>query len=150
MFEKIIEFLSPTSTGDRARALSEQELRLAAAALLVHVSMVDGEYSEEEQDKLKTILKDRFSLSAHEVSTLLAKAEREERDAVDIYGFTSILARELDQEGRQKIVEMLWQVTYADGIVHEFENNLVWRSAELLGVSTRDRIRLKKKVEAGL
>ena len=67
--------------------------------------------------------------------------KEEEQDAVDIYGFTSILTRHLDQDGRQKIVEMLWQVTFADGIVHEFENNLVWRSAELLGVSTRDRIR---------
>ena len=150
MFEKIIEFLSPKTVTDRAKALSDQELHLAAAALLVHVSVVDGEYTEEEQDKLKTILKDRFSLSASELSTLLANAENEERDAVDIYGFTSILARELDQDGRQKIVEMLWQVTFADGIVHEFENNLVWRSAELLGVSTRDRIRIKKQVEAGL
>ena len=99
---------------------------------------------------MKTILKDRFELSNGEVSSLLIDAEQKERDAVDIYGFTSVLARELDQPGRQKIVEMLWQVTFADGIVHEFENNLVWRSAELLGVSTRDRINLKKKVEGEL
>ncbi len=150
MFEKILEYLSPKSVTQQVRALSEQEVQLAAAALLVHVSVVDGDYSEEEQDKLKKILKDRFSLSAKDLSALLASAEKEERDAVDIYGFTSVLARELDQEGRQKIVEMLWQVTFADGIVHEFESNLVWRSAELLGVSTRDRIRIKKKVQAGL
>ena len=150
MFKKIINFLTPQDGADKAIALSDEEFRLAAAALLVHVSMVDGDYSRDEQDKVKTILKDRFELSNGEVSSLLIDAEQKEREAVDIYGFTRVLARELDQDGRQKIVEMLWQVTFADGIVHEFENNLVWRSAELLGVSTRDRINLKKKVEGEL
>ena len=150
MFKKIIDYLTPKDGAAEAKELTEGELRLAAAALLVHVSTVDGDYAEEEQAKLKGLLKDRFELSNGEVSTLLAEAENEDRDAVDIYGFTSVLARNLDQDGRKKIVEMLWHVTFADGIVHEFENNLVWRSAELLGVSTRDRIIIKKKVEAGL
>ena len=150
MLKKLLDFLNPKDGSEQARELSEEELRLSAAALLVHVSTVDGDYAEEEQAKLKTLLKDRFKLSNNEVQTLLTEAESEERDAVDIYGFTSVLARQLDQDGRKKIVEMLWQVTFADGIVHEFENNLVWRSAELLGVSTRDRITIKKKVESQL
>jgi uncharacterized tellurite resistance protein B-like protein len=41
---------------------------------------------------------------------------------------------------------MLWEVAMADGVVHEFESNLVWRSAELLGVSTRDRVTLRQQV----
>ena len=53
-----------------------------------------------------------------------------------------MLCRELDQDGRKRIVEMLWEVVMADGVIHEFEANLVWRAAELLGVSTRDRITL--------
>jgi uncharacterized tellurite resistance protein B-like protein len=53
---------------------------------------------------------------------------------------------ELDQNGRKRIVEMLWEVVMADGIVHPFESNLVWRAAELLGVSTRDRVILKQEV----
>ena len=150
MLKKLLDFLNPKDGAEQARELNEEELRLSAAALLVHVSTVDGDYAEEEQTKLKTLLKDRFKLSNNEVSTLLTKAENEERDAVDIYSFTSVLAQQLDQDGRKKIVEMLWQVTFADGIVHEFENNLVWRSAELLGVSTRDRITIKKKVESQL
>ena len=95
MLQKIYDFLKPKDGADKARALSEEEFRLAAAALLVHVSTVDGDYSEEEQDKLKSILKDRFKLSNGEVSSLLEKAETEERDAVDIYGFTSVLAGEI-------------------------------------------------------
>ena len=57
-----------------------------------------------------------------------------------------MLCAGLDQEGRQRIIEMLWEMAMADGVVHEFEANLVWRAAELLGVSTRDRVRLRKMV----
>src|SRR6478672_11729098 len=52
----------------------------------------------------------------------------------------------LDQDGRKRIIEMLWEMAMADGVVHEFESNLVWRVSELLGVSARDRVTLKKLV----
>ena len=73
---------------------------------------------------------------------------RAKSESVDLYQFTSVLCRALDQEGRKRIVEMLWEVVLADGVVHEFEANLVWRAAELLGVSTRDRVSLRKAVES--
>ena len=38
----------------------------------------------------------------------------------------------------------MWELVYADGKVHEFEDNLIWRAAELLGVSSEVRIRLKQ------
>jgi uncharacterized tellurite resistance protein B-like protein len=81
---------------------------------------------------------------------LFQEATAEERNAVDLYRFTKVLTRELDQDGRKRIVEMLWEVVMADGVVDEFESNLVWRVAELIGVSTRDRVVLRKMVEARL
>ena len=56
--------------------------------------------------------------------------------------------RELNQEGRQRVVEMLWEIVLADGVLHEYEADLVSRGRELLGVSTRDRVRLRKIVES--
>jgi uncharacterized tellurite resistance protein B-like protein len=135
--------------GDDQRALNlrEEELRLAAAALLVHASVVDGNVDPEERQKLKALLKSRFGIEGDELRRLLGEAEAWEQESVDLYSFTSVLCRELDQGGRKRIVEMLWEMAMADGVVHEFENNLVWRSAELLGVSTRDRVTLRKAVE---
>jgi uncharacterized tellurite resistance protein B-like protein len=78
----------------------------------------------------------------------MREAEVREQEAVDLYRFTSVLCAGLDQDGRQRIIEMLWEVAMADGVLHEFESNLVWRAAELLGVSTRDRVRLRKLVES--
>ena len=54
--------------------------------------------------------------------------------------------RSVNEEGRLRIVEMMWELVYADGQVSEFEDNVVWRAADLLGVSSRDRIDLKHRV----
>ena len=72
-----------------------------------------------------------------------------EGEAVDLYHFTSVIMRSLNEEGRLRIVEMMWELVYADGQVSEFEDNVVWRAADLLGVSSRDRIDLKHRVAAG-
>jgi uncharacterized tellurite resistance protein B-like protein len=132
----------------RAGNLREEELRLSAGALLVTAGAVDGTFDAEERRRVKALLQKRFDLDAQEVRRLFEGAEARERDAVDLYRFTSVLCRELDQDGRKRIVEMLWEVVMADGVVDEFESNLVWRVAELIGVSTRDRVTLRKMVEA--
>ena len=132
----------------RAKHLREEELQLAAAALLVHASLIDGRADPEERRKLKSLLQVRFNLADDEFDRILGEAEAWEQDSVDLYSFTSVLCRELDQEGRQRIVEMLWEIVLADGVLHEYEADLVSRGAgELLGVSTRDRVRLRKIVE---
>jgi uncharacterized tellurite resistance protein B-like protein len=138
------------SDQQRKLDLREEQLRLAAAALLVHAASIDGKRSPEETLKLKTLLQQRFDLDADALRKLVGEAEVRERESVDLFSFTSVLARQLDQDGRKRIVEMLWEVVLADGVVHEFESNLVWRAAELLGVSTRDRIALRKDVESRL
>jgi uncharacterized tellurite resistance protein B-like protein len=136
----------------RGTTLREEELRLAAAALLVHASVIDGEVAPEERRKLKALLQERFALGQDETRRLMREAEAREQEAVDLYRFTSVLCAGLDQEGRQRIIEMMWEMALADGVLHEFESNLVWRASELLGVSTRDRVRLRKLVasRAGL
>jgi uncharacterized tellurite resistance protein B-like protein len=134
--------------GEHAKRLRDEELQLAAAALLVHASVVDGHADPEEQRKIKSLLQTRFNLDDDEFNRILQEAEAWERDSVDLYSFTSVISRELDQEGRQRIVEMLWEIVLADGVVHEYEADLVSRGADLLGVSPRDRVRLRKLVEA--
>lgn len=145
------ELLEQVSGGQAdAKDLREEELRLASAALLVHAASIDGNFDNDERRTLKTLLQTRYALSDAEVRKLLSAAQAQEQEAVDLYRFTSVLCRELDQDGRKRIVEMLWEVAFADGVVHEFESNLVWRAAELLGVSTRERVELRKAVESRL
>jgi len=133
---------------ERAANLREEELRLAAAALLVHASLIDGHVDPGETKKLKAMLQSRFAIDDEELRKTLKEATAWEQDSVDLYSFTSIMCRELDQDGRQRMVEMLWEIVLADGVLHEFESNLVWRASELLGVSTQARVRLRKLVES--
>lgn len=151
LWAKLKEFVEGVA-GDESRAhtLREEEFRLAAGALLITAGTIDGTFDKEEQGKVKALLERRFDLDPAEARALFEDAAARERDSVDLYRFTSVLCRELDQDGRKRIVEMLWEVVMADGVVDEFESNLVWRVAELIGVSTRDRVTLRKMVEARL
>jgi uncharacterized tellurite resistance protein B-like protein len=152
MLKAVRKFLSDiTSPGDEDRDPAADE-RLAATALLIHMSGIDGEFAPEESEKLRELLKSRFSLDATAAEKLIAEAREADLEAVDLYAFTSVLKDQLDAAGRARIVEMMWEMVFADGQVHEFEDNLVWRVAELLGVSSRERVRLKQKVRhaAGL
>mgnify|MGYP001042636153 FL=1 len=139
-----------THPGAHAWNLREEELRLAAAALLVHATAIDGEIATEERRKLNAVLQTHFGLGDDETRRLIREAEVRERHAVDLYRFTSVLCAQLDQEGRKQIIEMLWEIAMADRVVHEFESNLVWRVAELLGVSARDRVLMRKTVASRL
>ena len=90
----------------------------------------------------------RFGLDEAAAQELVTEATKAEQQAVDLYRFTSLLNRSLDDAGRQQIVEMLWQVAYADGRVTEFEDNLIWRAADLLHVPSQARIALRQRVAA--
>jgi len=136
-------FANVNEAGDRL-SVGEDELRLAAAALLFHVVAIDGVVAEEERAMLSDLLKRRFDLDPAETRSLVDAAENAEAEAVDLYGFTSVLKQRLDAADRERIIEMMWKLVFADGTVHEFEDNVVWRVAELLGVSTQSRIRLKQ------
>ena len=150
LWTKLVNFVEGVDDETDLKDLHEEELRIASAALLINAGSIDGNFDSNERQKVKALLQRRFDLSADELKRLFQEATAEERNAVDLYRFTKVLTRELDQDGRKRIVEMLWEVVMADGVVDEFESNLVWRVAELIGVSTRDRLVLRKMVEARL
>lgn len=128
----------------------ERDYRLAAAALLVHTAAIDGSISDVERERLHGVIKQRFQLDDAQADELIAKATVADENAVDLFRFTAKLNRALDEKARARMVEMMWQVAYADGVVTEFEDNLVWRAADLLSVSREERIALRNRVAASL
>jgi uncharacterized tellurite resistance protein B-like protein len=144
----IAEVVSPTSQHDRA--FDDTGYRLAATALLIHVISLDGEPSDVEKRKLHSLLESSFRLDPGTADQLIASATLVEGEAVDLFHFTSVIMRSVNEEGRLRIIEMMWELVYADGEVSEFEDNVVWRAADLLGVSSRDRSELKHRVASAL
>jgi uncharacterized tellurite resistance protein B-like protein len=147
MFESFRKFLADVSQGGKHPAQFEaNDYRLAAAALLVHAAEIDGNISDVERTTLHQVIKRHFDLDETQTNTLLAEATQAEHEAVDLYHFTRLLNRALDEDGRRRMVEMMWEIVYADGRVTEFESNLIWRAADLLGISSRERIELGRRV----
>src|SRR5215471_11811623 len=141
----IADVVSPSPQD--GRRFDDTGYRLAATALLVHVISLDGEPSEVETRKLHSLIEASFGLDRGSADRLIAQAMLVEGEAVDLYHFTSVIMREVDEAGRLRIIEMMWELVYADGQVSEFEDNVVWRAADLLGISARDRIDLKHQVQ---
>jgi len=147
MFESFKSFITEfVDGGKHPSQFAEDDYRLAAAALLVHAAAIDGEMSQSERDKLHAVIKLRFDLDDAATAELISKATAAEHEAVDLYHFTHQLNRALDESARAKIVEMMWEIVYADGQRDELEDNLIWRAADLLGVSARERIELRRRV----
>ena len=150
MLERLREFIADVvSPTGRQQSFDDTGYRLAATALLVHVISLDGEPSSVEKRKLHVLLESRFGLDPGTTDKLIAAATLVEGEAVDLYHFTSVIMRSVNEQGRLRIIEMMWELVYADGKVSEFEENVVWRAADLLGVSSRDRIELRHRVAGG-
>ena len=147
MFESFKSFIAEFVSGEKhPDQFAEDDYRLAAAAMLVHAAAIDGEMSQSERDKLHAVIKQRFALDDATTDELITKATAAEHEAVDLYHFTHLLNRALNEDGRAKIVEMMWEIVYADGQRDELEDNLIWRAADLLGVSANERIALRRRV----
>ncbi len=144
MISALKRFLTDLTGKPEPKPIGADESRLAAAALLYHVTAIDGTIGDEERARLRALLKERFNLADDDLDDLMTAAEAADKEAVDLYGFTSVLKQRLDIAERERLVGMMWELVYADGRVHEFEDNLIWRAAELLGVSSDVRIRLKQ------
>ena len=146
MLDGLRQFIADVVSPHGDRAFDDNGYQLAATALLIHVISLDGEPAEAERRKLHSLIESHFSLDRGTADRLIASATHVEGEAVDLYHFTSVIMRSLNEDGRKRIVEMMWELVFADGQVTEFEDNVVWRASDLLGVSQRDRIDLKRLI----
>jgi len=150
MFDRIITFLKelPSAEATRPGTPGADDPRVAAAALLYHVMDADGVRQDAEWERMKQILAEAYGLSGDALDKLVAAGEEADDAAVDLYAFTSVLKRHLDEQARIDFVGLMWEVVFADGELHELEDHTVWRIAELIGVDRRDRILERQKVQA--
>lgn len=146
MLDRLKSLFSVDDAGVGAGRRSVDQLQLAAACLLVEAAYQDAEFDAAERETVARLVRERFGLDAEEAEALLAAAADAVEDAVDFYGFTRRLKDAFDHDERIGMVEMLWQVVYADGTLHDHEANLLRRVAALLYVSDRESGEARKRV----
>ncbi len=128
----------------------KDELQAAAAALLVEAASMDGHFDEDERASITSLMKSHFDLNDEETETLIAEAEIVIQESGELYAFTRVIKDRYEAEQRIEMIEMLWEVAYADGNVDHFEANLISRVAGLIYVNDRDRGDARKRVVARL
>jgi uncharacterized tellurite resistance protein B-like protein len=126
------------------------EFHLAAAALLVHAASIDADFDDAERGKILEYARERLELTAEEAETLLEAAEQAVDESVQLLGFTRAIKDNFSYEERVELIEMLWEVVYADGKVDEFESQIMRRIGGLIYVTDRDSGIARKRVLQGL
>lgn len=135
---------------DPAPALDRREFdrNLAAAALLVEAALLDGHFAEKERAAICAILQRNFTLTAADAEELVVEAEKAQAEANHLVRFTRAIKDAYGPDERAAMLEMLWEVAYADGVLHHYEANLLRRISGLLYVSDREAGAARKRVLA--
>jgi uncharacterized tellurite resistance protein B-like protein len=126
---------------------SEHALRISTAALLVEVSRADFEQDASELAHMRQLLAQQFSLDDSALDELMDQAHQEADDLVSLQHITRLLNEQFDQAMKKRVVEMMWQVVFADGVKDHYEEHLIRQVADLLYVPHSDFIRARHKAE---
>ncbi len=143
MINRIKELLKGSAAAEAP--MERDALQVAAAALLVEAARLDDDFDEAEWTTVRRLVRDRFELSEEEADALVEEAEREVAESVEIYRFARIVKDRFDQAQRVQLIEMLWEVVYADGTLHHYEANLLRRIAGLIYVSDQESGSARKR-----
>jgi uncharacterized tellurite resistance protein B-like protein len=124
----------------------QDELKLALTALLVEAAHAHDHFDETERNVVARLLEEHFKLSPGDARALLAAGEREADQSAELFHFTRIINERLALEQRIELVEMLWEVAYADGVLDQYEDSLLRRVGGLIYVPDRERGMARQRV----
>ena len=142
MFKPLLRLLST------AEPEEVPDLRLSVAVLLLEAARQDDTFDEKERAAIRHLLTGRFQLSHEECSALIAAAEARSAELVQLHGHTSHIVDQMTPAERIHLIEMLWEVAYADGVLDPEEDLLIRRIAGLTYVEDRERIHARQRVLA--
>lgn len=149
MFDKIKKFL----TDDTAPAQSGRidELQVAVVALLVRAaSTSDSTFDDNERATIASIAAANFDLKADEVAALMTAATTDEAGTLDLHRWVQAIKKHYDEAERINLIEKMWEVVYADGVLDDYEANLLRRVAGLIYVPDRESGQARLRVLAKL
>ena len=143
MLDRIKALLARAGLAAPSAAFSERDM--AIAALLVEAAAADGDYGDDEHARVKALIQRRLGFDEVAADALLGAARRRQSEAVELFRFVDAARRDMDEEDRAGLVEMLWEVVYADGVLDPFEDRLIRSVAALLHVPDRVRAEARRR-----
>ena len=143
MIDRLTQFFTSQFLEEGAEEAKAHGIEFAMAALLIEISRSDYERNNDEKESILAILTSLFDFTGEELNNLVVLAEEAIEDAHDLHQFTHVVNEHYDYAARKRLVELLWQVAYADGRIDKFEEHIIRRIAGLLHVDNRDFIHAK-------
>ena len=125
---------------------SEHDVRVATCALFVEMARIDEKFTQTEVDTILSILKEKYGLSREHADALLAEADKELADSVDLWQFARLINENYSVGEKIEIIETLWQMVYVDGKMDQYEHYLMNKLKNLLRLSHDQLIKAKLKV----
>lgn len=123
-------------------------MRLSVAVLMLEAARQDDKFDASERVAIERLLVQRFGLTAAECTHLMEAAQTHAHSMVQLHGHTSEISREMSPQERVQLIEMLWDVAYADGVLDPEEDLLIRRIANLIYVTDRDRVLARQRIVA--
>lgn len=148
MLKKLKSLFTPDGDASSADPAAPSELHIASAALLIEAAMTDGQVDDVERDRIAVMIERHFGVPKEEAALIMSHGEDKAENAVDIYSFLRVIGDSFDHEERVRLIEMLWEVALADGVLHEHEDTLVRRICGMLGVTDQESGGARKRVRA--
>ena len=146
MLAHIKSLIFGAAAGDILPSDADDRVAAATAVLLIETAVMDGEFDADERATIGRLLMERFGISENGVDTLMVETEQAVADSIELFSFTRVLRSDYDHADRVKMIEMMWEVAYADGVIHDYEANLIRRATGLLHVSDRESGEARKRV----
>lgn len=143
MLNAIREFFDQHVAAGATGGEERHTIEVATAALLVETVRLDGEIDETERAAAHRAVRAKFGLGEAEAATLIRLAEEEARDATGYYQFTSLINKQFSAAQKERVIELMWQVAYADAELSAHEQHVVRKIADLLHVPHRAYIAAK-------
>jgi uncharacterized tellurite resistance protein B-like protein len=140
LYDKIV---SQISSADIEADTRDAAVRLATAVLMVDVALVDSSFDETEFDRMLQLIKAHFGLDTQQAAELINAANAKADELVSVHEFTQLLHKQLSDDEKARVVELLWSIAYADGELDKYEDSLVLKISDLLYVSRGRVMRLK-------
>ncbi len=125
----------------------EHALRVATAVLLIEVVRADFRVEPAERQRLRDLLRQHFELSEDELDALLEQAESDADRLTSLHQITRLLNENYDHAMKLRVVELMWQMVFADGEKDHYEEHLLRKVADLLYVSHSEFIQARHKAE---
>jgi uncharacterized tellurite resistance protein B-like protein len=123
----------------------EEQTRIAASVILLEAAYADHECTDEELDHVISTMRSDFNLSKKHAEDLLELAQRERRQAVDLFEFTNHINNEFSMQEKKEVLEAVWRIIHSDGLLEKHEDHFARKLTHLLRLSHNDMIDAKLK-----